>query len=110
MSKEKALNFRIIIHPVQLDWETEGGIRKYGSDDEYEIAQRAVDKGRVISIGEASFKPERFGKVEIKEGDLVRFKKYAGHMYRDVDHLGKPLTDWFVVMNDDDVLTILEEA
>jgi len=110
MIKEQATGFRILVHPDQIDRKTSSGIDMY-TDETYEIAQRAVDIGTVLSIGEFAFQMQRFGnKCPIKVGDKIRFKKYATHLFRHQDNLRQPVGDWFGVINDDDVLTIVEEA
>lgn len=109
MKNEKALNFRITIKPKQLKQDSAAGIQMY-TNDEFEIAQRGVDTGEVLAIGSTCFQLDRFGNnCEIKVGDKVRFKKYAAHWHRDTDEYGRPQGEWYGVINDDDVLTILEE-
>lgn len=108
MKNEKALNFKITIKPIQIQQDTEGGIRKY-TDEQLEVVQRGVDVGHVLSIGKNAFQHDRFGnECEIKVGDKVRFKLHSAHWHRDTDEFGIPRGEWYGVINDDDVLTILE--
>lgn len=110
MKNDKALNFRIIIKPKQLKQDSDSGIQMY-TDDEWEVAQRAVTIGEVLSIGDTAFMLERFGKkCPIKVGDTVRYKKYAAQWERDTDEYGRAQGEWYGVINDDDILTIVEEA
>lgn len=107
MRNEKAIGFRIIVLPDQIAQETASGIKMY-TDDEWEIAQRAVDVGVIVSIGNAAFKHDRFGNESpVKVGDKVRFKKYATHLFRDVNEHGRAIGEWYGVVNDDDILTVL---
>lgn len=109
MKNEKALCFRIIVLPDQIESQTGFGLIR-GTAEEIERMQRAVDVGRVVSVGDTAFKLERFGNESpIKVGDRIRFKKYATHLFREADEYGKPIGAWYGVLNDDDVLTILED-
>lgn len=108
--KEKATGFRVLVRPLQVAGKTSSGIIT-GTETEIEVQQRANDVGTVVDIGPAAFRLERFGnEAPIKIGDTIRFKQYAGHIFRLKDELGKPVSDWYQVINDDDVLTIIEES
>ena len=108
--EEKPIGFRITVLPEQISQETEGGIVTH-TDHELEVAQRAVDTGTVLAIGKTAFAVNRFGQeCEIKVGDRIRFKLYAISLYRDKDSHGRGTGPWYGVINDEDVLTIIEEA
>lgn len=108
--KERATGFRILVKPHQVAGKTSSGIVT-GTDEMIEAQQRANDVGVVLDIGPSAFEHDRFGgKPPIKVGDTIRFKTYAGHCYRLKNELGQPVSDWFQVINDDDVLTIIEES
>ena len=54
---------------------------------------------------------DRFGKVPwCKEGDRIRFKSFGGHIFRLKNDLGQSEGDYYQVINDEDVLTIIEES
>ena len=109
--KDKATGFRVIVRPQQGERESAGGIVKFHSDDEGEAAQRANDVGEVVDIGPAAFQLDRFGNDSpIKVGDKIRFKQYAGHLFRYKDSLDRPTSEFYQIINDDDVLTIIEES
>lgn len=108
--KDKAIGFRIIVEVERIEETTESGI-VIGTSDQIDLAQRGCDIGKVVSIGDAAFRLARFGdKAWCKVGDKIRFKQYAGHAFRQKDHLGRSVGPYYQVINDDDVLSIVEEA
>ena len=107
--RDKAIGFRIIVEIERIEEKTESGI-VIGTADQIDTAQRGCDIGTVVSVGAAAFKLDRFGNTAwCKPGDKIRFKQYAGHAFREKDHLGRSLGPYYQVINDDDVLTIIEE-
>ena len=107
---DKAIGFRILVEPEQVASQSESGL-VLGTDDMIEQQQRGIDVGTVLDIGSAAFKLERFGnECPIKVGDKIRFKQYTGHIFRLKNELGKPISGFYQVINDDDVLSVLEES
>ena len=110
MLKDKAIGFRILVEPEQALGKTASGLIT-GTDEMIEQEQRGKDVGTVLDIGPAAFKLDRFGNESpIKVGDKIRFKQYAGHIFRLKNEVGKPISGFYQVINDDDVLSVIEES
>ena len=108
---ERPIGFRILVKPEQVPRKTPGGIEKFANEFEWEVAQRHNQIGEVIGVGDAAFALDRFGnECPLKVGDKIRFKVHAGHLFRERDDLGNAYGDFYQVINDDEVLTIIEES
>lgn len=105
---DKPVGYRVIIRPYQLPKNTAGGLARYGSDDEWEREQRSVDYGEVLAVGPDAFKGDGMEGFAVSVGDWVRFKMYAGQMFRYKDEYGRGNGEWYAVINDQDIYTIME--
>lgn len=106
---DRPIGFRLLVEPQQAVEKTASGILT-GTAEMLEQQQRGMDVGTVLGIGPSAFKLERFGDVPVKVGDKIRFKQYAGHIFRHKDATGKPTSGFYQIINDDDVLSIIEES
>lgn len=86
----KPLADRILVEPVQSEEKTLGGIIIP------ETAKEKQQKGTVIAVG-TGMKDE---KMEVKEGDIVLYGKYAG---TDINFDGKD----YLIMRQSDLLAII---
>ncbi len=96
--KFKPLADRVLVEVLEAEERTKGGIVL--PDTAKERPQQgkviAVGKGKLLDNGEV--KP-----LEVKEGDIVVFSKYAGTEVRTKDG------DEYLILREDDILAIVEE-
>ncbi len=96
--KFKPLGDRVLIKVLEAEEKTKGGIVL--PDTAKERPQQgkviAVGKGKLLENGEV--KP-----LEVKEGDIVVFSKYAGTEVRTKDG------EEYLILREDDILAIVEE-
>ena len=96
--KFKPLGDRVLIEVLEAEEKTKGGIVL--PDTAKERPQQgkviAVGKGKLLENGE--IKP-----LEVKEGDIVVFSKYAGTEVRTKDG------DEYLILREDDILAIVED-
>ncbi len=96
--KFRPLGDRILVEVLEAEEKTKGGIVL--PDTAKERPQQgkviAVGKGKLLDNGEV--KP-----LEVKEGDIVVFSKYAGTEVRSKDG------DEYLILREDDVLAIVED-
>ena len=96
--KFRPLGDRILVEVLEAEEKTKGGIVL--PDTAKERPQQgkviAVGKGKLLENGEV--KP-----LEVKEGDVVVFSKYAGTEVRTKDG------DEYLILREDDVLAIVED-
>ncbi len=95
--KLKPLGSRILVEPIEADEVTAGGIVLP------ETAKEKPQKGKVLSVGpgDRDEDGDRI-KMDVVEGDVVLFAKYAGTEIK-VD--GKKL----LILRESDLLAIVEE-
>ncbi len=95
--KIKPLADRVVVQRIEEEEEKKGGIIIP------DTAKERPQKGKVIAVGPGRLndKGERMP-MEVKEGDLVLFSKYAGTEVKVGD-------DEYLVMREDEILAILEE-
>ncbi len=95
--KIKPLADRVVVQRIEEEEEKKGGIIIP------ETAKERPQKGKVIAVGPGrlSDKGERMP-MEVKEGDIVLFSKYAGTEVKVGD-------EEYLVMREDEILAILEE-
>lgn len=103
---EKATGVYVVIQKRYVPKKTAGGIIR--PDDSRDMDQRAMAKGRVVSMGSGAFFDSQSGKVmtgDFKIGDFVRFPKWGGVEWRrgEVDFV---LWPWWEVRT---VITDLNE-
>lgn len=94
--KIKPLADRVVVQRIEEEEEKKGGIIIP------ETAKERPQKGKVIAVGPGRLndKGERMP-MEVKEGDLVLFSKYAGTEVKVGD-------EEYLVMREDEILAILE--
>lgn len=96
--KFKPLGDRVLIEVLEAEEKTKGGIVL--PDTAKEKPQQgkviAVGKGKLLENGEV--KP-----LEVKEGDIVVFSKYAGTEVRTKEG------DEYLILREDDILAIVED-
>ncbi len=96
--KFRPLGDRVLIKVLEAEEKTKGGIVL--PDTAKERPQQgkviAVGKGKLLENGE--IKP-----LEVKEGDIVVFSKYAGTEVRTKDG------EEYLILREDDILAIVEE-
>lgn len=93
----RPLQDRIIVERVEEETTTSGGIIIPDT-----VSKEKPQEGKVVAAGKGKVTPE--GKVlplDVKEGDLVLFGKYAGSEIK-VD--GKE----YLIMREDDILGVVE--
>ena len=93
----RPLQDRIIVERVEEESKTAGGIIIPDT-----VSKEKPQEGKVVAAGKGKVTPE--GKVlplDVKEGDLVLFGKYAGSEIK-VD--GKE----YLIMREDDILGVVE--
>ncbi len=95
--KIKPLADRVVVQRIEEEEEKKGGIIIP------DTAKERPQKGKVIAVGPGRLndKGERMP-MEVKEGDLVLFSKYAGTEVKVGD-------EEYLVMREDEILAILEE-
>lgn len=95
--KLKPLGSRILVEPIEAEEVTAGGIVLP------ETAKEKPQKGKVLSVGpgDRDEDGDRI-KMDVEEGDIVLFAKYAGTEIK-ID--GKKL----LILRESDLLAIVEE-
>ena len=94
----RPLQDRIIVERVEEETTTAGGIIIPDT-----VSKEKPQEGKVIAAGKGKVTPE--GKVlplDVKEGDLVLFGKYAGSEIK-VDGVE------YLIMREDDILGVVEK-
>jgi co-chaperonin GroES (HSP10) len=97
--KWKPCGWRIVIDPEYkkvTDWGLE-----IIQPDRTGIA--ATTKGRVVAVGDAAFKDQRYHGVWCKVGDVVLYARHGGIIVEDPDTQKK-----YVICNDEDLLGVFE--
>ena len=95
--KLKPLGNRVVVEPVEQEEMTAGGIVLP------ETAKEKPQKGKVLSVGPGERDDDGdYIPMDVKEGDLVLYAKYAGTEIK-VD--GKKL----LILRESDLLAIVEE-
>ena len=93
----RPLQDRIIVERVEEESKTAGGIIIPDT-----VSKEKPQEGKVIAVGKGKVTPE--GKVlplDVKEGDLVLFGKYAGSEVK-IDGVE------YLIMREDDILGVVE--
>ncbi|MCD6581062.1 MAG: co-chaperone GroES [Desulfuromusa sp.] len=93
----RPLQDRIIVERVEEESKTAGGIIIPDT-----VSKEKPQEGKVIAVGKGKVTPE--GKVlplDVKEGDLVLFGKYAGSEIK-IDGVE------YLIMREDDILGVVE--
>jgi len=93
----RPLQDRIIVERVEEETTTAGGIIIPDT-----VSKEKPQEGKVIAVGKGKVTPE--GKVlplDVKEGDLVLFGKYAGSEIK-IDGVE------YLIMREDDILGVVE--
>lgn len=96
--KIRPLQDRIIVERVEEETTTAGGIIIPDT-----VSKEKPQEGKVVAVGNGKVTPE--GKVlplDVKEGDLVLFGKYAGSEIK-VDG------EEYLIMREDDILGVVEK-
>ena len=95
--KLKPLGSRILVEPIEAEEVTAGGIVLP------ETAKEKPQKGKVLSVGpgDRDEDGDRI-KMDVEEGDIVLFAKYAG---TEIKLDGKKL----LILRESDLLAIVEE-
>lgn len=90
----KPLGERVLIEPLAKEEKTASGILLP------DTAKEKPQEGKVIAVGSGSLKDGVRTPLEVKEGDLVLFSKYAG---TEVKYEGKE----YLIMKESDIHAIL---
>ncbi len=93
----RPLQDRIIVERVEEESKTAGGIIIPDT-----VSKEKPQEGKIIAVGKGKVTPE--GKVlplDVKEGDLVLFGKYAGSEIK-IDGVE------YLIMREDDILGVVE--
>lgn len=94
--KLRPLNDRVIVQRMESEQKTKGGIIIP------DTAKEKPQKGKVIAVGEG--KPGENGKripLNVKEGDIVLFSKYAGNEVTIDDQE-------YLIMREEDILAVIQ--
>lgn len=111
--KALAIGHRVVIKPLELDEvdPVRASARSLGitiPDQSDRQRQTGIDRGRVVAIGPTAFialNPPDYNVPWCKAGDLIAYARNAGKMIR----LSEDLEDYVLIINDEDVVTVLEE-
>jgi len=90
----KPLGERVLIEPLAKEEKTASGILLP------DTAKEKPQEGKVIAVGSGTLKDGVRTPLEVKEGDLVLFSKYAG---TEVKYEGKE----YLIMKESDIHAIL---
>lgn len=97
---------RVIIKPRNVDSVTKGGIVLVEQTKDME--KRATQIGTVVAIGAQAWKAFADGSRWCNEGDTVMYSRYSGaDVPEDIKAQIDPTADRLVVVNDEDVLSIV---
>jgi len=94
--KLRPLNDRVIVQRIESEQKTKGGIIIP------DTAKEKPQKGKVIAVGDGRVGED--GKripLNVKEGDLVLFSKYAGNEVTIDDQE-------YLIMREDDILAVIQ--
>ena len=96
--KFRPLGDRILVEVLEAETKTKGGIVLP------DTAKEKPQQGKVIAVGKGKLLESGDVKpLEVKEGDIVVFSKYAGTEVRSKDG------DEYLILREDDVLAIVED-
>jgi len=96
--------WRIVVDPEyskSLDW-GDAGTFEIIQPDRTGIA--ATTKGKVVAVGNAAYKEQRYHGVWCEVGDVVLYARYGGIIIEDPDTKKK-----YVVLNDEDVIGVYND-
>lgn len=111
--KALAIGHRVVVKPLSLD-EVDPARARAKTYDIYipetsdRKLQTGIDRGKVIDIGPTAFialNPHDYNIPWCKVGDTIAYARNAGKMVR----LSEELEDYVLIINDEDVVTVLEE-
>ena len=114
----RAAGYRLKIFPLSSDVGLAAGekelaptLAKLGfiskSNEQAERETKGSEMAIVVDIGPYAFKDERLGGSSwVKEGQIIKYLRYAGHQFEDPPGSGKV----FRLINDEDVLGVYEET
>jgi chaperonin GroES len=94
--KLRPLNDRVIVQRIESEQKTKGGIIIP------DTAKEKPQKGKVVAVGDGRVGED--GKripLNVKEGDLVLFSKYAGNEVTIDDQE-------YLIMREDDILAVIQ--
>lgn len=96
--KLRPLGDRVIVEPTEREEMTASGIYVP------ETAKEKPQEGRILAVGEGRWDDEGKRRIplEVKEGDIVLFAKYAGTEVKIDDKK-------YLILRESDVLAILEK-
>lgn len=97
--KWKPCGWRIVIDP-EYSKTTDWGLEIIQPD---RTGIAATTKGRVVAVGTAAFKDQRYHGIWCKVGDVVLYARHGGVIIEDPDTQKK-----YVVLNDEDILGVYE--
>ncbi|MEI7026463.1 co-chaperone GroES [Paenibacillus sp. y28] len=90
----KPLGDRVVIEAVAKEEKTASGIVLP------DTAKEKPQEGKIVAVGSGQLKDGQRTPLEVKEGDLVLFSKYAG---TEVKYEGREL----LIMRESDILAII---
>ncbi|MDR3478044.1 MAG: co-chaperone GroES [Gammaproteobacteria bacterium] len=96
--KIRPLSDRVVIEPREMETKTAGGIFIPDTADKDKPIQ-----GTVIAVGNGKYVDGKLLPLQVKVGDIVLFGKYAGTNV-------KLEENEFLVMREEDIMGVLEEA
>jgi chaperonin GroES len=97
MATIKPLHDRVIIQRIEEQEQVRGGIIIP------DTAKEKPQQGRVIAVGSGKREGNEVVPLDVKEGDLVLFGKYAGTEIR-LDN------EEYLIMREEDILGVLEKS
>lgn len=98
----KVVGHRVLIKPIFIEETTDWGFVT-GIGTGYEREKAATQEGVIVDVGPNAWLAFDDGKPWAKIGDKVMFAKYAGKFLKVDD-------EDYIVINDEDIQCILEEA
>ncbi len=97
---------RVIIRPRPVEGVSKGGIVLV--DETRDLEKRATQIGTVVAIGSQAWKAFADGAPWCKVGDTVMYSRYSGSdVPEDVKRQVDPGAERLVVVNDEDVLSVI---
>lgn len=112
----KMRGYRVLVKPDPLMTKTKGGIVLNVNE---KLERGGIQRGIVIDIGDKAYKnfreidengKERNGKSWCEVGDYVLYAKNAGRFVEDPFEPIKNDDDLYVIMNDEDIISVLTEG
>ena len=92
--KFKPLNDRILLERTEGDTKTAGGLFIPDS------AKEKPQEGKIVAVGEGKFLDNgKIRPLEVKKGDRVYFRKYAGN---EISYEGKE----YIILREDEILAV----